>query len=202
MSYAPFEALTPSGVNSKPTSDAVRPAVGAWLANEPGVLAVDADEQDVGLVGLDLRQHLREVLAADGHELVQVVELVAGVGDLLEDVLLDDAVARLADVPADEADGLRVGLTSPSAYWNRPGIGSFGVIARVPQKYGWPWPKMLVPPPPSRVNILYCAVPASIAPRSSTYEANLAWMPVEPSSVIACVAGRGVARLVVDVGVR
>ena len=53
-------------------------------------------------------------------------------------------------------------------HWKRPGIGSLGVIARVPQKYGWPWPKMLVPPPPSSVNILFSAVALSIAPRSST----------------------------------
>src|SRR4051794_32235453 len=40
-------------------------------------------------------------------------------------------------------------------YWNSPGSGSFGVMARVPQKYGIFWAKMLVPPPPSMVNILY-----------------------------------------------
>ena len=26
---------------------------------------------------------------------------------------------------------------APFRYLNKPGIGSFGVIARVPQKYGW-----------------------------------------------------------------
>ena len=106
----PFDALTPSGVNSKPIRIARQAGRRRLVGERAGVLAVDADEQDVGLVGLDLRQHLREVLAADGHQLVQAVELVAGVGDLLQDVLLDDAVGRLADVPADEADGLGVGV--------------------------------------------------------------------------------------------
>ncbi len=62
------------------------------------------------------------------------------------------------------------------------------MIARVPQKYGCPWAKMLVPPPPSSVKHLYCAVPASIAPSPSAYDANLAGMPAVPISVIACVA--------------
>jgi len=50
---------------------------------------------------------------------------------------------------------------------NIPRRVSFGVIARVPQKYGLPWPKMLVPPPPSSVNTLFSAVDVSITPRSS-----------------------------------
>ncbi len=45
---------------------------------------------------------------------------------------------------------------------------SFGVMARVPQKYGLPWPKVEGPPPPSNVNILNCVVPGVMAPRSST----------------------------------
>ena len=73
------------------------------------------------------------------------------------------------------------------------------MIARVPQKNGWPWPKMLVPPPPSSVNILYWAVPSSIAPRSSTYDASFAGIAGLAELGDGLLAGGGVARLVVVV---
>ncbi len=68
-----------------------------------------------GSFALDLRQHLREVLAADRHELVQVVELEPAGLDLGQDVRLHARVVGLAEVPADEAHRLlvRVGLLEP-----------------------------------------------------------------------------------------
>ena len=74
---------------------------------------------------------------------------------------------------------------------NSPGIGSFGVIARVPQKNGLFWAVIPVPPPPSNVNTLFSMVDDSIAVMSSPYEANLAWMPFETSSAIAWTPAAG-----------
>ena len=58
---------------------------------------------------------------------------------------------------------------------------------------------MLVPPPPSRVKILYWAVPSSMTPRSSAYDANLAGTFLLPQLGDGRLAGGGVARLVVEV---
>ncbi len=81
----------------------------------------------------------------------------------------------------------------------RPGSGSLGVIARVPQKNGLPWPKMLVPPPPSSVNILYWAVPSSIAPEVVDVGRELRGVAGLAELGDGLLAGRGVAGLVVVV---
>src|SRR3954471_12998288 len=85
-------------------------------------------------------------------------------------------------------------LVSGNLPWTHlivPGQVSFGVMARVPQKYGLPWPNVDVPPPPSMVKILYCDCPGSIAPRSSTYDASIAGTFANPSSLTACTPACG-----------
>jgi len=64
-------------------------------------------------------------------------------------------------------------------------------MARVPQKYGLFWAYTGAPPPPSNVKMWYCSVPASMAPRSSAYEASMAGYAADPSSVTAWTPAAG-----------
>uniref|UniRef100_A0A6J7PCC2 Unannotated protein n=1 Tax=freshwater metagenome TaxID=449393 RepID=A0A6J7PCC2_9ZZZZ len=79
------------------------------------ILTVDASDQKLRLVGLDLGDRLRVVTCTDSGELVEPVERQSGLLDLGENVLLDDVVDGATEIPANETDGLlvRVRLLEP-----------------------------------------------------------------------------------------